>query len=98
VFYKSSELDKAAWPVGDIPQLAMLVTDPSRQWRLRARIFIDATGKVVKVELADDRAATHDLAEAVSATLKTLSFTPAVKDGKAVASQKLMDLVIGGEP
>lgn len=97
VFYKSSELDKAAWPIGGIPQLAMLVTDPRLQWRLRARLFIDETGKVTRVEFSGEPAATEDLKSAVAATLKTISFTPAVKDGINVRSQKLMDLVIGGE-
>lgn len=97
VFYKSSELDKAAWPIGGIPQLAMLVTDPRHQWRLRARLFIDETGKVSKVEFAGEPAATENLKTAVAATLKTMSFTPAVKDGINVRSQKLMDLTIGGD-
>ncbi|MDP2323021.1 MAG: hypothetical protein Q8N51_03220 [Gammaproteobacteria bacterium] len=97
VFYKSSELDKTAWPVGGIPQLAMLVTDPSHQWRLRARLLIDETGKVIKVDVVGVQTATDDLAVAVAATLKTISFSPAVKDGKNVRSQKLMDLAIGGD-
>jgi hypothetical protein len=98
VFYKASELDKAAWPLNGVPELAMLVTDPKRQWRMRLRLFIDDKGRVVKVEPAGDPSVTPALAEAVSSTLKTLTFAPAIKDGQAVASQKLMDLVIGGEP
>jgi hypothetical protein len=98
VFYKASELDKAALPLSDIPELAMLVTDPKRQWRMRARLFIDDKGRAVKVELARDQTVTPALAEAVSSTLRTLTFAPAIKDGQAVASQKLMDIVIGGEP
>ncbi len=97
VFYKSSEVDKTAWPAGGIPQLAMLVTDPNQQWRLRARLYIDETGKVTKVDWVGVQDATNDLAVAVVATLKTISFTPAVKDGKNVRSQKLMDLTIGGD-
>jgi hypothetical protein len=76
----------------------MLVTDPRQQWRLRARVFIDDKGRVVKVELAGENSLTPALAEAVVATLKTLTFSPAIKDGQTVASQKLMDLVIGNEP
>ena len=97
VYYKSSELDKSAWPIGGIPHLAMLVTDPGLQWYLRARLLIDDTGKVTMVDFVDLQSATDDLAIAVAATLKTISFSPAVKDGKHVRSQKLMDLAIGGD-
>ena len=97
VYYKSSELDKSAWPIGGIPQLAMLVTDPGLQWHLRARLYIDDTGKVTMVDFVDIQSATADLAIAVAATLKTIPFSPAVKDGRHVRSQKLMDLAIGGD-
>ena len=97
VFYNSSEVDHTAWPADGIPQLAMLVTDPNHQWRLRARLYIDETGKVTKVDWVSAQEATNDLAIAVAATLRTIPFTPAVKDGKNVRSQKLMDLAIGGD-
>ncbi len=97
VFYGSRELDQLALPVGGLPDLAMLVTDPAREWRLRVRVFVDVQGRVAKVELVDQLTSTDDLDEAVAAILKTVPFNPAMKDGQAVASQKLMDLVVGGE-
>jgi protein TonB len=90
-WFKASELDALAEPLSPIrfdrlPFLAAL-----GQMALRLRVFIDEAGVVQEIRF-EDRPDLAGLEEAVRREFLETRFYPAQKQGRAVKSQKLIEL------
>ena len=92
-WFTAAEVDIGAQPVTAVelvyPQ--NLVGPDAVRARVRVRVFIDERGAVQKVEVPR-RAPAREFEEAARETWGAVRFSPAIKDGRAVKSQKLLEL------
>jgi TonB family protein len=95
-YFKSSEVDERAVPI-ELP--ALIYPEFAYHNRLpgvvRLRVFISGDGQVVRTDVVDAAPAGQFEKAAIEAVEKT-RFHPARKDGRFVASQKLLE--IGFDP
>jgi TonB family protein len=91
-YFKSSEVDERAVPIElpalIYPEFAYLNRLPGV---VRLRVFISGDGQVVHTDVLDAAPAGQFEKAAIEAVEKT-RFHPARKDGRSVASQKLLEI------
>ena len=90
-YYKSSELDERPVPV-DLP--ALLYPESAYESRLRGivrmRVFISQDGRVERAEVLE--ASSGQFEHAATEAVQQTRFRPGRKDGRAVPSQKLIEV------
>lgn len=92
-WYEAAELDRRAQPLSPVepvypPELAGLSAAPAK---VRLRLFIDERGTVRKLEIAM-AGPRPEFDEAAMRAWEGVRFSPAMKDGVTVKSQKLLEL------
>lgn len=92
-WYEAAELDRRAEPLTPVepaypPELASLAAAPAT---VRLRLFIDERGTVRKLEIALP-GPRPEFDEAAKRAWQGVRFSPAIKDGTTVKSQKLLEL------
>jgi hypothetical protein len=83
VFYKISELDDVPYPVDALPEDLASISSENVAGRLVLQVWLDETGRVVKVEV-EDSTLSEALGLAVAKRLAGIAFSPGKRRGVPV--------------